>query len=214
MKSDMKANQQFLKCFSRQWIMCLQLAVARWNVWLICVAIFLGVSCEPAIEPERTFLIKKGDHYSTPRLVETLQGSKLIFLAKFDLSARYQFNDVSMQSNKNKLLGFSDCNEAHHQNSARFAWQWYNNRLEIFAYCYIKGIRVEQFLGSLTLDEYHHFELEVTASQFIFKIDNLPPVSVEKANTCTQGVYYLLWPYFGGTLPAPHNVSIKIRRLN
>ncbi len=179
----------------------------------IVLALLLCFGCEPAVEPEHTFLIKKGEHYSTPRLVETLQGTRLIFSAKFDSSAQYLFDDKSMQTNKNKLLGFADCNEMHHQNSARFAWQWFNNRLEIFSYCYNNGARVEQFLGTVSLNEYHHFELEVTPAHFIFKLNSQPPVFVEKANTCTQGVYYMLWPYFGGTLPAPHDVRLKIKEI-
>ena len=171
-------------------------------------------ACEPQDESFRDFYIPQGDHYSTTHIIQSIQSNKLKFDAKFDGSARYQFQEESFQDSKNKLLGFSDCNSRHHENSARFAWQWLNDQLEIYAYCYVNGERKEKFVGIVSIDEVNHYELSVTGSHYIFQLNHDEPVLIERENICNVGVYYMLWPYFGGTLPAPHNVTIKLRILN
>ena len=110
----------------------------------------------------REFLIRTGEHYSTPRLMETLKSGKLAFRATFDESARYQLADATLQESKNKLMGFSDCNSLHHENSARFAWQWFNDRLEIYAYCYVDSVRVEEFLQTIDINEENLYEITKT----------------------------------------------------
>lgn len=177
------------------------------------VVLLAAFSCEPEPDGFVTFLIPKDAHYATARMSESLQSSSLIFDARFDETAIYDFHDEASQTNKNKLLGFSDCNSMHHENSARFAWQWHSNQLEIYAYCYVNSIRREEFIGTVPLNESSHYRLEVTASSYIFYLNDLPPVKIERENVCDKGLYYMLWPYFGGSLPAPHDVSIHIKRV-
>jgi hypothetical protein len=176
---------------------------------VICVSM---ISCEPEADLSRTFLIRKGEHYSTPRLIETLTSNELSFQAKFNSSAIYTFDDRGLQDSKNKLMGFADCNSQHHQNSARFSWQWYNDHLEIHAYCYVDGERKEKFVGVVDLDEYHEYTIRVEETQYVFTLDNGLPVYIERAHKCDKGIYYMLWPYFGGSLAAPHDVTIDIIR--
>src|SRR5688572_23124258 len=114
-------------------------------LYAILSAVFF-MACEPEDDLLRKFLIQEGEHYSTTRIVQTLQSNRLEFDSRFDASAQYYFQEGGFQDSKNKLLGFSDCNSLHHQNSARFAWQWYNDQLEIYAYCYVNGQRVEKFV--------------------------------------------------------------------
>jgi hypothetical protein len=177
----------------------------------VFASLFL-TSCEPVPDDlfVRTFIIKKGEHYSTPRLVEALQSDRLIFTAIFDESAMYDHNDAAQQTNKNKLLGFSDCNSTHHQNSARFAWQWYNNRLEIFAYCYVDGERFENFIGTVEINEVNRYEIRLTELNYVFILNDETSVVMPRGNHCNTGTYYMLWPYFGGTLPAPQDVRIDV----
>jgi hypothetical protein len=170
-------------------------------------------SCEPEAELIRYFTIQRGEHYASPRIVETQQSNTLRFEARFDQSAVYRFDDESMQSNKNKLLGFADCNSLHHENSARFAWQWFNNQLEIYAYCYVNGSREEKYMGVVSLNEFNLFEIKLTNDSYIFKLNDENPISISRGNTCDKGVYYKLWPYFGGSLPAPHDIRVAIKNL-
>jgi len=178
-------------------------------VWtpLVC----LLFQCEPAVEPNRRFTIYGGQHYSVPWLTESLQSEKLVFKARFNKSAIYHFADPSTQSNRNKLMGFCDCNSLVHENSARFAWVWLNDRLEIYAYCYVNGGRHDQFVGVADIDKYNRYEIALTEDQYIFRLDDNPPVYVKRGNNCSIGVYLKLWPYFGGPDAAPHDVTIDIK---
>lgn len=177
------------------------------------LASLIIAGCEPEAELVRTFTIPSGDHYSTPRLSESLQSNTLQFYARFDESAVYDFHDAAMQTNVNKLLGFADCNSLHHQNSARFGWRWNNNQLEITAYCYVNSQRVEAFIGTVALNEYNYYEIELTRDAYVFRLNNLEPVFIQRGTTCDTGIYYKLWPYFGGTLAAPHDVHIDIKSI-
>ncbi len=183
---------------------------------LICQLILISLSilfinCEDEPDLMRQFVIPKGEHYAVPRVVETLQSNRLVFTAKFDASCQYAFAETSFQDSKNKLLGFSDCNSMHHENSARFAWQWLHDRLEIFAYCYVNGERVEQFITVVELEQENQYQIELQDDAYVFSVNNQEPVRIERISTCNAGIYYTLWPYFGGTLPAPHDVHLSIR---
>jgi hypothetical protein len=169
-------------------------------------------ACEPVSEDlfTRHFVVKKGQHYSTPRLAEMLQSNRLRFSARFNETAIYDFGDQALQTNKNKLLGFSDCNSMHHENSARFGWQWFNNRLEIYAYCYVGGQRTEEFVGVVGLNEDNTYEIELTEDAYIFYLNNERITSIGRTTDCNSGAYYLLYPYFGGSEPAPQDVRIDI----
>jgi hypothetical protein len=171
------------------------------------------MQCEPEADLYRHFVIRQGEHYAFPRVVETLQSSRLTFLAKFDASCKYIFDEKGFQDSKNKLLGFSDCNSLHHENSARFAWQWMNDRLEIFAYCYVNGQRVEEFIGVVEPEQENRYELSIQNNQYIFKLNDQEPVRINRGSACNTGVHYMLWPYFGGTLPAPHDVHLSIKMI-
>jgi hypothetical protein len=177
------------------------------------IFIFMLVLCACESFPENSFelySIRKGEHFSNRRHVELLQYTTLSFEAKFDESAEYII-EKGFQDSKNKLLGFSDCNSSHHENSARFAWQWLNNRIEIFAYCYVNGQRVESFLGTVEKGEVAQYEIRISDSSytFIFKDQK---TEIERKNACNTGAYFILWPYFGGQIPAPHDVNIYLRR--
>jgi len=187
------------------------LIIANLIIW--GMALLLLQSCEPAVEPVREFLVRKGEYYSVPRVSETLQSQKLIFDARFNESAVYDLGDPAVQCNKNKLMGFCDCNSLVHENSARFAWQWNNNRLEIYGYCYANGVRAEQFVGVAPLNEYSHYELEIKGNSYVFTLNNEAPVSMKRGTTSGVGFYYKLWPYFGGDIAAPHDVTIDIKAI-
>jgi len=182
----------------------------------MCAAGILGclaMGCESSPEElfVRQFNIRSGEHYSTPRLIEMLQSNDLVFRATFDESAIYDLGDDALQSSKNKLLGFSDCNSLHHENSARFAWQWFNDRLEIYAYCYVNAVRTEQFLGVVNLNEENIYKITLNDSEYVFYLNDKKVATIQRGNSCDKGVYYMLYPYFGGSVPAPHNIKIALR---
>jgi hypothetical protein len=181
---------------------------------LTLVTLFF-TSCDSLLEDPfegpavRTFVIPEGDHYANDRSIELVKSDVLSFTAKFDESAVYTFEEQGFQDSKNKLLGFSDCNSQHHENSARFAWQWYNDQLEIYAYCYVNGERIEKYVGVVQIGEVNKYEIRVTEDNYYFTL-NSAEVTVPRMIDCQDGASYMLWPYFGGSIPAPHDVKIEI----
>jgi hypothetical protein len=181
---------------------------------VLSIILTFGISgCEESLELTRTFVIRKGDHFSSTRVSESLQSNVLEFNAMFDRTAIYDLGDHALQSNKNKLLGFSDCNSLHHENSARFGWQWFNDRLEIFAYCYVNGERIEQYIGTVGIGEENKYAIRRMPDHYEFTLNDQDIVKIDRGNTCDNGFYYMLWPYFGGAIPAPHDISIVIERI-
>jgi hypothetical protein len=181
------------------------------NLFVLLISI-LAFSCEDA-SFERTFLIREGEHYATHKGIETLQSNALEFYATFDRTAVYDLGDIALQSSKNKLMGFSDCNSLHHDNSARFAWQWYGGKLEIYAYCYVNGVRVEKYIGTVGIGEKNKYTLQCMRDHYAFRLNSQEIVKIERGTTCNKGLYYMLWPYFGGATPAPHDITIVIERI-
>ena len=169
-------------------------------------------SCEQApSELMEVFVIRAGNHYADQRQMESLQSNSLFFKARFDSTAIYDFESAYWQDSKNKLLGFSDCNSLHHVNSARYAWQWNNNQLEIYAYCYVQGVRNEAFLGTVAIGETATYLLEINPHAYVFTFKD-KRLEIERKSDCNVGVYQMLWPYFGGQIPAPHDVRIYLKR--
>jgi hypothetical protein len=183
----------------------------RRNIIALLIACTLWSCSEPDLE--HTYVIRRGEHYASRRGVETLQSNTLEFYALFNKTAVYDLGDEALQTNKNKLLGFSDCNSAHHENSARFAWQWYRNQLEIYAYCYVNGARVEQYIDTVAIGTKNKYSIRRTKTHYEFSVNSKEVVRITRGDTCERGLYYLLWPYFGGSIPAPHDVSITIQRI-
>lgn len=169
------------------------------------------LSCEPAWEEEyEIFTLPKGKHSGTYP-VQMLQSETLNFHAIFDESAKYESELPENQWDTNKLLGFSQCNSHHHENSARFGWRWINDALEIAAYCYVDGERVIEEMGAIALNEPARFSIQLTDENYIFILNNNPPVQISRSTPCEVGVYYMLWPYFGGDEVAPHDIDVRIR---
>lgn len=174
--------------------------------------VLLFTQCEESMEqPFEYYTIKKGRHASTNK-VELIQSHKMHFTAIFDESAIYTSGTEENQHDTNKLLGFSDCNDHHHLNSARFGWRWLDEQLEILAYVYADGDRIIEPIGTIPLNEPVAYQLILNDDSYLFVLDGFPPVSVERKNKCDMGVYYLLTPYFGGDETAPHDITIKIRQ--
>lgn len=180
-----------------------------YTITLILIQAFL-LSCEDALEqPYEEFIIRKGRH-SSGLWTQSLQASSLKFDAIFDETAIYETTIIENQHDINKLYGFADCNSHHHQHSARFGWRWLDRNLEIFAYVYADGERITQYIGTVPLNEPRSYEVEVSDAYYHFYLQGHDPVSIERKATCNKGLYYMLFPYFGGNEVAPHDVTIKI----
>ena len=175
------------------------------------IALYLLLfSCEQQIhEPYELFVIPEGKHDDGWKL-QSLQSRTLNFSAIFNESAIYETATEENQHDINKLLGFSDCNTFHHNNSARFGWRWLDGNLEVHAYAYVQGERISEYLGNILLNESYEYQLQITDSHYVFYLQGYTPVKISRSSSCNRGVYYMLFPYFGGDETAPHDISIQI----
>src|SRR5688500_4802621 len=93
---------------------------------------------EPAVVTQgKIYLIQKGSHAASGNNFQLMRSSALQCEVTFDSSAIYQSVNPGNQQDVNKLIGFSDCNNEHHQNSARLGWSWNGHAVALYAYAYV-----------------------------------------------------------------------------
>jgi hypothetical protein len=172
------------------------------------------ISCESFDEvyPYEVYSIKKGQHYSTKK-ISSLQTDGIHFIARFDESAVYETKTAENQYDINKLMGFSDLNSHHQDNSARFGWRWAEGSLQVFSYVYVDGERISDYLGDVPLNQDVEFQLLLTHDSYLFSINGQEAVGVPRQSSQSKGLAYMLYPYFGGDEPAPQDINIMIRML-
>ena len=189
---------------------------------LICLLVCGGVlSCSELYEPEEVlYRIPKDKHASKVvggfpgEKVRTLKRDRLRFTVRFDETARYELlgND---QQDINKLLGFSLVNSFHHRNSVRLGWRYElsTGDIDLFSYVYLNGVWSHEFLGSIVIGETVECEILMTNDTFTFMLKNEVMAIVSYERGMKKGIYYMLFPYFGGNQPAPHDINVFIKTL-
>ena len=158
------------------------------------------------------FTIPKGAHYSGVHAALVSQAT-LSFQATFDNSAVYTTVDPVNQTAINKLYGFSDCLTAHHDNSARFGWNWNLNTLKIdlWAYTYANGGTFhDAYVGSVGPNETHQYEIKTSGLTYLFLLDGVQVAEAERGCSDAVANGYRLYPYFGGVETAPHTITITV----
>lgn len=160
----------------------------------------------------KIFTLKQGEHYSCPREVSAFFDHKMRFHAKFDDSAQYPKQDPSTRG-VNKLFGFSDCGNQHHEDGARFGWEWYDNELKIYGYTYVNGNLKFEYITSVPLNQEVTYTIDTSGSQYIFSVDSpngFKSLTMERGCSGNGGAKYKDGPYFGGKETAPHDIKIII----
>lgn len=169
------------------------------------------------------FLIKKNRHYSlrvnrpfpTPFKIAMHRGS-LRFTAMFGHGCNYDSNDSNdLKGDINKLYGISYGLDDHYR-SVRIGWRYNSNLkvIDLYVYSYIKGKREIKHLFSVNLFEEIHFTLFRTKNNGVI-IEARP----DGGTVITEAVYgidksiwdFKLWPYFGGNVKAPNDMTIFIK---
>ena len=159
------------------------------------------------------YTILKGRQYCDKSTYESVKLDQLSFIVKFDSSAIYHTSTKDNQNDINKLLGFSDNNEQHHQYSARFGWRWSNNALHLFGYIYNNGVRSSKELGTVAIGTENSCSIKVKDNIYIFTL-NGKSQTMPRASKTVKGEGYKLFPYFGGDELAPHTIVIWIKELS
>jgi hypothetical protein len=156
----------------------------------------------------KTYIILRGEHYSTHPFKLYTGKTSLPVVVNFDESCRYDLGTID-QLDVNKLAGVSFGN--HETNSIRIGWA-YNlttQKMDLFAYCYQNTARIINAIGSCNLSEEVSIKLELNFKAHSFKISLAGAASQEFAyNYPSLKVGYYLFPYFGGNIPAPHDMTI------
>ena len=155
------------------------------------------------------FQIFKDKHYSDQFLYKSINflnlSSILTFKVNFDKSCIYNLNSPD-QLDINKLFGFSN-GFNHHKYSARFGWNSENDKINIFSYVYDNGKRKSNPISTIECGKYYKMAIVDDNTNWIFSIDNYFTM-VPKSEKFKIG--YKLWPYFGGNITSPHDMSIEL----
>jgi hypothetical protein len=166
------------------------------------------------------YTINQGKHRAWPPIFGVLLKTRMSRGVTFDKTAGYDLPVTEDNEDINKLFGFGFFKGGHHEDSARFGWNYnqITGRVRLFAYCYVNGVRSMQEMAEilpytrvrLTIQIYGH-------SRYVFTIhdgyNNWTQIGFhEVVFNHTKKWKYKLGCYFGGNLPAPHDIIIKISK--
>lgn len=121
----------------------------------------------------------------------------------------------------NKLYGFSE--GYHHWNSARIGWRCVDGlSIELMAYAYVNGERIEKPMIKVKAESTIFCCIQKKIGKYVFKA-NQPggssvTVSIDIPRKFTiyslfKLFIYRLYPYFGGSVPAPQDMSICVIKI-
>jgi len=175
-------------------------------------------STKPSTSTFTRYTIQQGAHECDQRTLKSVSGTSMNFTAKFDSTAIYPaiIADYNHAYDVNKLWGFSE-GLNNQYNSARIGWRWLNGQLQLFAYVYIKGTLLRDpvsydppFIKAVSIGSEVVCSIAVSGSNYIFTVDGVV-VTTPRGTTATKFQGYQQYPYFGGTLTAPHLFNCYIK---
>lgn len=155
-------------------------------------------------------IIPQGWHRSMalwyPMFRDTLK-----FQFYFSETGRYIFHDGNEEA-VNKIVGFADGRLNHHKNSFRIGWNYdsQNDRIRIYAYTYVDGVRGVWFLGFTNLFEENAVIVKCMKGQYRVIFNN-EVFHIPRSKRIKWKYKHLLWPYFGGVRKAPHSIAIFLK---
>lgn len=187
---------------------------------LVYLLLVFAFACSDMYEvPEVHYRIQAGAHESSIvngfslDKMRTMKSNRLVFTARFDNSARYDLNHND-HYDINKLMGFSEVNSYHHENSARLGWR-YNiekDAIEIFSYVYDNGDLKYEHINDVEINSTVQYQINMYSNEYEFVVNGFTH-RVERNIENEVGLYYKLFPYFGGNRVAPHDINIYIKEV-
>jgi hypothetical protein len=164
------------------------------------------------------YTIQEGNHECDQRTIKSVSGTSMSFTVKFDSTAIYPavITDYNHAYDINKLYGFSE-GLNNQYNSARIGWRWLNDQLQLFAYVYVNGTLLRDpisydpaFIKTVQIGAEVNCSIAVSGNTYIFTVDGVV-VTTPRGTSATKYQGYQQYPYFGGTLTAPHLINIYIK---
>ncbi len=156
------------------------------------------------------FTLKK-DHFYSKGLKLGLHFSDIIhFTAKFDTNCLYQ--PLDSEGDLNKLFGLSD-NITHIKDSIRVAWRAVDDQIELWAYSHVNKEKQYKKICTVDVDDSFYCTILIGKDNYfidVFYKGQKYSTSMIRQSKWNVNVRYILWPYFGGTHPAPHDMNLGI----
>ncbi|GAB3340836.1 hypothetical protein GCM10027299_54600 [Larkinella ripae] len=169
-----------------------------------------GIPADPTSPVTTVYQIRAGAHYADHQGLNYTAKTSLSFSVTFDSTAIYTSRTPENQHDINKLYGFSDCGAQHNTASARFGWNWRDDSLRIYAYCYRNGERISEELGTAELNQPTEYRLSIVGGNYVFTFKGKETSIARSCTTVESDRRYRLYPYFGGDETAPHTITISI----
>jgi hypothetical protein len=168
----------------------------------------------------KTYELKKGSHSASGLHIGITFKKKIEFRCKFDDSCLYGELGNGDEYDINKLFGFSTT-WWHHKQSGRVGWRCIDGEtIQILTYSYNKGkrdIKEHDILGVVKPGELFYCTIEDTEKEYVYTFKKGFDEEVVTKTDAKQKdwffFHYLLFPYFGGNKPAPHNMKIHLEKL-
>lgn len=134
-------------------------------------------------------------------------------------SPDYDPDDPQLDINKLFGIGYI-AGGGHMQDSARFGWRYdvFSGRILLFAFCHINGQMFYKDLCLINFCKKYILSIEIDDKGYDFVVVNYKePNSIiaeyRVAHNHDKKWAYLLGPYFGGNLPAPHDMELHLDKV-
>ncbi len=166
--------------------------------WITIISLILLTSCHKMWEPRQheIYTISKGQHYANERHMAYINSPFITLQFTPDESWYYE---PEHDKHWNKLGGIASNNI--HENSVRVAWRCTLGEIRIAIYEYRNGERVITELG--TVEKWDSVIIEMDESRVMWREKFYPIGKHEQKG-------WVCFPYFGGTIPAPHDMIFRI----
>lgn len=176
---------------------------------------------------KKTFLIKKGHHLSSffIKFFSIKPPRSFIFRVTFHNSWKYDLENFE-QRDFNKVIGVGFF-PSHKTNSIRFGARYNKNtnKIDVVPYAYINKVRFipkddkgkELILSPCDLNVEYTFVISISKFNYTLRINkegkNLGQTIIIKKGH-NKKFAYLLKPFFGGNITAPHDIltTIELRK--
>ena len=183
----------------------------KYWVGVLCLLMLFSACNKYDDDGFRIYKIKKNRHRSVIKVKHTTKDS-FDTQVQFDESAKYTSRYSNNQLDVNKVWGVSDCGTTHSKNSIRFGWRWDLDaeQIEILMYRRKNSKFSFKSLGYTNPGDLNYMSLNITPDSYVMTLNGVTDSMSRSCDTpCRR---YYLYPYFGGTEKAPHDVTIRIKQ--
>ena len=155
------------------------------------------------------FTVEKGKHYFAPKLFRLFWKRKSIaFSVMFTDSCLYELPKENY-GQWNKVIGISDLNSHHSQNSVRLGWRGDIDGIELCLYVRKNGAWEAISFGKFQTDTRYSCKLGFNKYSYYLTIDDTTKYT-GRFSRKKWGFNYLLSPYFGGRYSAPQQIKLFV----